>query len=209
MQCGRPGFNPSVGKIPWRKAWQPTPIIFPGESLEQNDLSKRHHRLQWLTLLMHPVNWGYLSFPNQGFLNLSTTVICSWMILSWEGLSCALYNIYQQPWPLCNSNSPAVLPKKCFQTLPNIPTCVCMLNHFNCVQFFVILWTIACQDPPSMGFSKQEYWSGLPCPSPRNLSDPGIKPTSPASPASPALQTDSHHAEPPGKLQIPPLEGQN
>ena len=145
LPCRRPGFNPSVGKIPWRKAWQPTPIIFPGESLEQNDLSKRHHRLQWLTLLMHPVNWGYLSFPNQGFLNLSTTVICSWMILSWEGLSCALYNIYQQPWPLCNSSSPAVLPKKCFQTLPNIPTCVCMLSHFNCVQFFVILWTIAYQ----------------------------------------------------------------
>ena len=36
------------------------------------------------------------------------------------------------------------------------------------------------QDPPSMGFSRQEYWSGLPFPSPGNLPDPGIKPRSPA-----------------------------
>ena len=84
-----------------------------------------------------------------------------------------------------------------------------MLNHFNCVQLFATLWTVACQAPPPMGFSKQEYWSGLPCPSPWDLPDPGIKPTSPASPASLALQTDSYHAEPPGKLQIPPLEDQN
>ena len=45
-------------------------------------------------------------------------------------------------------------------------------------------------------FSKQEYWSGLPCPPPRDLSDPGIKPTPPVSPA---LQADSLHSDPPGK----------
>ena len=71
------------------------------------------------------------------------------------------------------------------------------------------LWTVAHQAPLSMGFSRQQHWSGLPCPSPWDLPDPGIKPTSPASPASLALQTDSYHAEPPGKLQIPPLEDQN
>ena len=44
----------------------------------------------------------------------------------------------------------------------------------------VILWTVACQAPLSMGFSSQEYQSGLPCPPPGNLSDPGIELTSPA-----------------------------
>ena len=41
-------------------------------------------------------------------------------------------------------------------------------------------WTVAFQPPLSMGFSRQEYWSGLPFPSPRDLPDPGIKPGSPA-----------------------------
>ena len=46
-------------------------------------------------------------------------------------------------------------------------------------------WTVACQDPLSVGFSRQEYWSGLPFPSPGDLHDPGIEPRSPA------LQADS------------------
>ena len=41
-------------------------------------------------------------------------------------------------------------------------------------------WTLADQPPLSMGFSRQEHWSGLPCPPPRDLSDPGMKPMSPA-----------------------------
>ena len=52
-----------------------------------------------------------------------------------------------------------------------------MLSHFSHVQLFVTLWTIALQAPLSMGFSRQEYWSGLPCPLPRDLPDPGIEPT--------------------------------
>ena len=54
-------------------------------------------------------------------------------------------------------------------------------------------WTLAHQAPPSMEFSRQEYWSGLPFPSPGDLSDPGIKPESPA------LQEDSLPSEPPAK----------
>ena len=53
-----------------------------------------------------------------------------------------------------------------------------MLSHFSHVQLFVTLWTVACQAPLSMGFSRQEYWSGLPCPPPGDLLDPGIKPMS-------------------------------
>ena len=54
-------------------------------------------------------------------------------------------------------------------------------------------WTIVCQAPLSMGFSRQEYWSGFPFPSPGDLSDPGIKPTSPA------LAGGFFTTEPPGK----------
>ena len=57
----------------------------------------------------------------------------------------------------------------------------------------VTLWTIACQAPLSMGFSRQDYWNGLPCPPPRALPNPGIKPRSPV------LQADSLSSEPPGK----------
>ena len=50
-----------------------------------------------------------------------------------------------------------------------------MFSHFSYVQLLGTLWTIACQVSLSMGFSRQEYWSGLPCPPPGDLSDPGIK----------------------------------
>ena len=55
---------------------------------------------------------------------------------------------------------------------------VCMLSRISCVQLFVTLWTSTYQAPPSMGFSRQEYWSGLPCPPPGDLPNPGIEATS-------------------------------
>ena len=58
------------------------------------------------------------------------------------------------------------------------------------------LWTIACQAALSMGFSRQEYWNGLPFPSPGDLPDPGIEPRSPA------LRADTLPSEPPGKPEI-------
>ena len=61
--------------------------------------------------------------------------------------------------------------------------CAYMLSHFSHVQLFVTLWTVVCQAPLFMGFSRQEYWSGLPCPSPGDLPDPGIKPASLTPPA--------------------------
>ena len=58
-----------------------------------------------------------------------------------------------------------------------------MLSRFGHVRFFPTLCTVACQASLSMGFSRQEYWSGLPFPPPGDLLDPGIKPTCLASPA--------------------------
>ena len=59
--------------------------------------------------------------------------------------------------------------------------CACVLSRFSRVQLFATLWTVACHVPPSMGFSRQEHWSGLPCPPPGDLPDLGIEPASPAS----------------------------
>ena len=58
-----------------------------------------------------------------------------------------------------------------------------MLSHFRHPCLCVTLWTVANQAPLSMGLPRQEYWSGLSCPSPGNLLDPRIEPTSLKSPA--------------------------
>ena len=58
-----------------------------------------------------------------------------------------------------------------------------MLSLFSRVQLFATPWTVAHQTPLSMEFSRQEYWSGLPCPAPGGLTHPGIKPLFPTSPA--------------------------
>ena len=59
----------------------------------------------------------------------------------------------------------------------------CPALTLSCVQLFVTPWTVACQDPLSMEFSRQEYWSGLPFTTPGDLPDPKIKAASLASPA--------------------------
>ena len=64
---------------------------------------------------------------------------------------------------------------------------------FSRVRLFATPWTVAYQAPLSMGFSRQEYWSGLPFPSPGDLPNPGIEP------GSPALQTNALLSKPPGK----------
>ena len=61
------------------------------------------------------------------------------------------------------------------------------------VRLFATPWTSTYQAPPSMGFSRQEYWSGLPFPSPGDLPDPGIKPRSPT------LEADALTSEPPAE----------
>ena len=67
------------------------------------------------------------------------------------------------------------------------------MKSLSRVQLFATPWNVAHQAPPSMGFSRQEYWSGLPLPSPGDLPEPEIKPQSPA------LQADAVPSEPAGK----------
>ena len=67
-----------------------------------------------------------------------------------------------------------------------------VLSHFSHVQLVATLWTVDHQAPLSMGFSRQEYWSGLPCPPPGDLPNLGIEPRSPT------LHVDALSSEPPG-----------
>ena len=60
---------------------------------------------------------------------------------------------------------------------------LCVLSCFSRVQLFATPWAVARQPPLSLGFSRQEYWSGLPCLPPGDLPDPGIQPASVMSPA--------------------------
>ena len=70
---------------------------------------------------------------------------------------------------------------------------VCVLSRFICVRLSVTPWTVVCQDSLSMGFSRQDYWSGLPCPPPGDLPDPRIKPVSLMSPALADRFFSQHH----------------
>ena len=70
------------------------------------------------------------------------------------------------------------------------------VKSFRCVRLFLTPWTVACQAPPSMGSSRQEYWSELPFPSPEDLPNPGLKS------GSPTLQGDSLPSELLGKAQL-------
>ena len=82
--------------------------------------------------------------------------------------------------------------RSCFQTARkmSVSQSVKSLSH---IRLFATPWTVAHQASPSMGFSRQEYRSGLPFPSPGDLPDPGIEP------GSPTLEADALTSEPPGK----------
>ena len=95
---------------------------------------------------------------------------------------------------LCLFSVSCVIFQKEFSFLP------CVLSRCSHVQLFLTLWSIAHQAPLAMGFSKQEYWSGLPFSPPEALPNPGIEPTSLVSPA---LAGRFFIIVPPGKLFSP------
>ena len=83
---------------------------------------------------------------------------------------------YQFAYKGQDSRSSIFFQKSCM----DVDVCVCM---FSCVWLFATPWTVACQIPLSMGFPREEYWSGLPFPTLGDLPDTGIKPMSLVSPA--------------------------
>ena len=71
--------------------------------------------------------------------------------------------------------------------------CMCMLSRFSRVQLFMTPWAVACQAALCMGFLRQEYWSGLSCPPPRDLPDPRIELASPGAPTLQAISLWRSH----------------
>ena len=120
--------------------------------------------------------------------------------LSTQACTCRLKNAFLK-WilPIYNSNN-HILDKLAWLWYCHYTKlkCICCVRKWkkvkslSRVRLFVTPWTVAYQDPLSMGFSRQEYWRGLPFPSPGDLPDPGVEPRSPA------LQADSLPSEPPG-----------
>ena len=84
-------------------------------------------------------------------------------------------------------------PKQSISGAKKVPSCCCCAYSLSHGRFFMTSWTVACQAPPSMGFFRQEHWSGFPFPSPGDRPGPGIETTVPVSPA---LQADSLPSEP-------------
>ena len=125
---------------------------------------------------------GHLS-STVGFEALPWAAWTSVPITSWVSLCCSF------PVPAPNHSCPCQCLLTAFPQPPR--SCsgsslhACVLSRFSRVQLCKTQWTVAHQAPLSMGFSRQEYWSGLPCPPPGDLSDPGIEPSSLA------LQADS------------------
>ena len=134
----RHGFNRWVGKIPWRRGWQPTPVFLPGESSWTEKGAWR------ATVLRVTKSWTRL---NEHTCMRKARRIRQDSFLINNDYNLSEVNLLSRVWP------------------------------------FATPWTVAHQAPPSMGFSRQGYWSGLPFPSL----------------GSPPLQADALTSEPPGK----------
>ena len=86
--------------------------------------------------------------------------------------SCAPVSITSVFCPCSPMSGSTFLPLLIFELLLLEITCACVLSHFSHVQLFATSWTVALQAPLSMGFSRQEFWSGLLCPAPGESSWP-------------------------------------
>ena len=98
-------------------------------------------------------------------------------------LSCCGFSQALWPGPQTPALAPSLLCSGRTQGAVLSPLHVDVLSHFSRVRLCATLWTAAHQAPLSMGFFRQEYWSGLPCPPPGDLLNPGTEAASPVSPA--------------------------
>ena len=161
---------------------QPTPVFLPGESHGQRSLA------------------GYSQWGHRVGHDLATKQQQIFCFLIWE-LIVQVFNVIvteQYIYYMCIfihmfSIKMFLNEKEIYRTA--IRECVCTQTLQSCLTF-VTPWMVARQTPLSLGFSKQEYWSGLPFPPPGYFPDPGIEPMSPVSPA---LQVGSLPSEPVGK----------
>ena len=166
LQCGRPGFDPWVGKTPWRRIWQPTWVFLPGES----PWTEEPGWLQSMGSQRVGHDWS----------DLATAAAAAIMGLGVIRQLCVIWNFSHN--------------KRVAFVIKAINICYAVLCH-SAVS--VSLWPRGLKPARLLcpwGFSRQEYWTGLPCPPPGDLPNPRIEPRSPT------LQADSLPAELPGNL---------
>ena len=148
----------------WSRKWQLTPVFLPGKFHGQRSLEgyspwghRESNTTEWLSLS------SFSLFLFNGLMN-KAAMMAQWTLYGLDNehlLSKAnLTMTTASSWYSSNSD------------LPGLDLWV----HARChVQLFKTSWTVACQAPLSMGFSRQEYWSGLPCPPPGDLPDPRME----------------------------------
>ena len=164
-------------------------------------------KVSWGHLLISAVRPLWFDVKSLGFRALPLSATCSW-----KHAQVVCYLVF---WPLCFFRWGLNLTIPCWRTFKELDfaaglgkTCCLKAEYFasvhfhwkvkvkvkllSCVQLFGTPW-LAYLAPPSMGFSRQEYWSGVPFPSPGDLPNPGIEP------GSPAFQADALTSEPRGK----------
>ena len=123
------------------------------------------------------------SLPGSSVHGILQARILEWVAISYSRGSSQPRNQAGGSPALQADSLPAELPVK-----PRLK-----VKSLSRVRLFVTLWTVAYQAPLSVGFSRQEYWTGLPFPFPGDLPDPEIEPSSPV------FQADALPSEPPGK----------
>ena len=177
-------FDLWVVKIPRGRAQQSTPVFLPGKShwteetvrLQSTGSQKFGH--DWRDLAkMH----AHIMWPIQK-KNSKKYVLNKWLIK---------LNKRSSKWSQNNNINKKYVVIEMTHSEPHLENwkvqrfwkfngftqnvCYAVLS-LQCVWLFLTSWTVVCQAPLSMGFSGQEYWSGLLCPPPRELPEPGIKP---------------------------------
>ena len=143
--------------------------------------------LQQCEFLLTHCSHSYGTLKPSLFVNVSHFTCC-------PGLSTLLWDTSKAHWMAKNSKSAALLLCSAHSARQISMTWVKVkVKSLSRVRLFATPWTAAYQAPPSVGFSRQEYCSGVPFPSPRDLPNPGIEPRSPA------WQAGALPSEPPGK----------
>ena len=144
------------GSILWSRQWQPTPVFLPGESHGQRTLGGYSP-------------WGHTEPDDRARPHWQLDRDTEWLVESYQ---C-------QPLPSCLEHSIIFISSKWSRTFRQVYKIILFLQSGNAPLLSATPWTVAHQPPLPMGFSRPEFWSGLPCLPPGDLPDPGIEPASP------------------------------
>ena len=158
LQCGRPGFNPWVRKIPCRRKWQPTSVFLPVKSHGQRNLAgyspwSRRVGHEWVTS-------PCCGWRSALFLSNEPLLVPDWS--KWKCQDTSSFHVHELKWATYKFIELLDSLLIDWQMCHNVNNS----NYIVCASSMETPWTVAHQAPLSMEFSRQEYWSGLLFPSP-------------------------------------------